>query len=420
MQSAAGESKAQEFLDAVFKGDHSAASAFYDEAMAKALPKKEKLEAIRDGLRSQFGQIKKQSVARRVNGEKYDAVFVTCEFEKSTIEARVVFDKKGQVTGLFFQPPGSAFPVPAYAKKDSFRERDVTVGTGEFALSGTLTMPVGDGPFPAVVLVHGSGPQDRDETIGLLKPFRDLAWGLASRGIAVVRYEKRTKQHGAKMIAAKQRTLDDETTDDALAAAALLRTTPSIDPKRVFIIGHSQGAMLAPRMTGRDQRLAGIVLLAGPSRSLDVVMLEQTERVLKRPNLADSEKKLLTTLTDVATRFRDGKLKPDTPDADLMSIPATYWIELFTVSAVADSQKLRLPILILQGELDVQVTMDDFRGWEKAMAGRANVTLKSYPGLGHAFTPSDGKGNPAELATAANVAPVVVSDIADWIGKHGR
>src|SRR5262249_23144105 len=130
------------------------------------------------------------------------------------------------------------------------------------------------GPFPAVVLVHGSGPNDRDETILGNKPFRDLAGGLASQGIAVLRYEKRTRAHAAKL-AVKTPTLDEEVTDDAVAAGKLLRRTKDVDPKRVFVLGHSLGATMAPRIGERDPDIAGLIVLAGATRPLEDLILEQ-------------------------------------------------------------------------------------------------------------------------------------------------
>src|SRR5207302_9634236 len=111
-----------------------------------------------------------------------------------------VFSPDKKVSGLQFKPPFE-YKAPAYVKKEAFNDSDVEDVSVEWAVPGTLSMPVGNGPFPAVVLVHGSGPNDRDETVGLNMPFRDLAWGLASRGIAVLRFDKRTRVHGAKMIA---------------------------------------------------------------------------------------------------------------------------------------------------------------------------------------------------------------------------
>src|SRR5206468_6047038 len=152
------------------------------------------------------------------------------------------------ITGFFLAaPPPKEFAVPPYAKPDSFVEESVTVGKdGEWPLPGTLTVPKGDGPFPAVILVHGSGPHDRDESIGPNKPFRDLAGGLASRGVAVLRYEKRTREHGAKMMAAAPITVKEEVLDDALAAVKLLRREKGVDAGRVYILGHSLATTKAP------------------------------------------------------------------------------------------------------------------------------------------------------------------------------
>ena len=143
-----------------------------------------------------------------------------------------------QIAGLFFLPADTSqdYKPPAYVKSGSFQTREVVVGDGEWALPGTLTLPQGKGPFPALALVHGSGPHDRDETIGPNKPFRDLAEGLASQGIAVVRYEKRTQAYAQKLASVKNFTVDEETVDDAVAVVTLLRKTPGIDPRRVFVL----------------------------------------------------------------------------------------------------------------------------------------------------------------------------------------
>src|SRR5262249_26794773 len=156
-----------------------------------------------------------------------------------------------------------------YARPDTFRETEVTVGAADWPLPGTLTLPRGDGPFAAVVLVHGSGPHDRDETIGPNKPFRDLAWGLASQGVAVLRYEKRTSEHGARFVQLKDPGFKEELLDDAVAAAAVLRKHKEIDPRRIFILGHSLGAFWAPRLGTLDPDLAGLVVLAGNTRPLE-------------------------------------------------------------------------------------------------------------------------------------------------------
>src|SRR5262245_16126715 len=402
---ATNEARAKAFIAALEKGDFEAAGKDFSDAMNKALPK-DKLETMWTALQKQVGKFKKQGRIRVEPTGLYQVVYVTCEFEKAALEARIPFDAEGHLAGLNFVPPDTGAPPP-YVRKDSFVESAVIVGSGEWKLPGTLSMPKGDGPFPAVVLVHGSGPQDRDQSIRSLKPFRDLAWGLATRGIAVLRYEKRTKEYPLKVVALPSFTLKEETIDDALAAAALLRQTKGIDPKRVCIVGNSQGALLAPRMALGDRELAGIALLAAPSRSLVTLILEQTERELK--TAADEPtKKLLTTLRSIGEMLRDGKVTAETPRSELMGMTTGYWLELGAYLAPPDAVKLSLPILILQGEADDQVTMEDFAGWKKVMADRQNVTLKSYPKLGHVFV---------ELGKSKYVAEEVITDIADWIKK---
>ena len=203
--------------------------------------------------------LQKQMGTRLEYKAPYEIVYVTCAFEQMSIDTRVVFTKDKQISGLFFSPTKKAAPPyqpPDYVKRGSFEEKEVKVGSGEWELPATLTLPVGDGPFPAVVLVHGSGPNDRDETIGPNRPFRDLAWGLASQGIAVLRYEKRTKEHASKLAAGLAGlTIKEEVLDDALAAVALLRKVPKIDPRKVFLLGHSLGAMYAPKLGGWSRTL---------------------------------------------------------------------------------------------------------------------------------------------------------------------
>jgi dienelactone hydrolase len=401
------EARAVAFVEAFTKGDFEAATNDFTDAMKKALPS-DKFEALAKALQGQVGKFKKQGKVRQEKQPPYDLVFVTCEFEKATLEAKLVFDKEGRISGLNFVPPQSTAPPP-YARKESFTESGVTIGSGEWRLPGTLTMPKGGGPFPAVVLVHGSGPQDRDETIGQTKPFRDIAWGLASRGIAVIRYEKRTKVHAMKIVALSQFTVKEETIDDAVAAAALLRKTPGIDAKRVFIVGHSLGAMMAPRIALADHDLAGIVLLAAPSRTLVDVLLEQTERELKTAT-QDGQKQLLTTLQTIARKLKNREITDATPRSELMGIPPGYWLEFRDYKAPADAAQVKVPMLILQGEADDQVTMEDFVGWKMAAANWKNATLKSYPKLNHEFVDM--------TATTKFVLGEVVTDVADWIKKQ--
>lgn len=265
------------------------------------------------------------------------------------------------------------------------------VGQGPLALPGLLTVPAdGEGKrHPAVVLVHGSGPQDRDETLGPNKVFKDLAWGLAAQGIAVLRYDKVTKAHPQKSVEmlTKGFTMDHETTNDALRAAELLRKHERVLPERVFYLGHSQGAMAGPRAGARDPRLAGLILLAGPTRPFAEVGLAQLEYIvsLGGPN-AIAAAQLLGQYKVQLKALYDPSFGPDTPAARLpFGVPASFWLDLRGYHPEKVAAGLRMPLLVLQGEADYQVTLEDFAGWKRALGGKKNATLKSFPRLGHHF-----------------------------------
>jgi fermentation-respiration switch protein FrsA (DUF1100 family) len=233
----------------------------------------------------------------------------------------------------------------------------------------------------------------------------------------VLRYEKRTQEHGVKFVQLKDPGAKEELLDDALAAAALLRKQKEIDPKRVFILGHSLGAAWAPQLGTLDPDLAGLVVMAGFTRPLEDLILEQfTYLSSLGEGLTDEE---MGKLKEKVARVKDPKLAADTPRADLpLGIPASYWLQLRAYDPAATAAKLKTPVLVLQGERDYQVTMADFEGWKKALGGRKGATLKSYPRLNHLFVEGEGKSRPQEYQKAGHVAREVVDDIAAWVKKQ--
>ena len=277
--------KAEAFVDQLHAGQFTNAVARFDKTMAAALPV-EKLAATWQAVTQQTGTFKRRHGSRTEALPPYQIVLVTCEFAKDWLDAKVVFNPAGQIAGLFFLParkPDAQFP--SYAKTNLFTEVEARFGATGWELPGTLTIPKGEGHHPAVILVHGSGPNDRDETIGPNKPFRDIAWGLASRGIVVLRYDKRTKVHAQKFLTGgatlKPITVREETMDDAGYALDWLRERREVDARRIFLLGHSLGAMLAPRIASDRPGFAGLILLAGGTRPLEQIIVEQIEYIAK-------------------------------------------------------------------------------------------------------------------------------------------
>jgi dienelactone hydrolase len=413
------EKPARALVDLMAKGDFAAAVKNFDATMKKVVPA-EKLKETWKGLTDQVGPFKKQGKVRFERVKKYDLVIVTLHFAKADLDTRVVFHQEKQIAGLLFLPAKSNIPykAPDYVKKETFTEIELTIPSPVGKLPASLSLPKGDGPFPALLLVHGSGPHDRDETIGPNKPFRDVAWGLASKQIAILRFEKRTKAFPLKT-PPDQITVQEDVIDDALAAVALLQKQDKIAKDKVFVLGHSLGGTLAPRIGKQNPQIAGLILLAGTSRPLEDLILEQISYIYSLDGpLSDEKKSHLEKLKNQVAKVRDPNLSPKTPKEDLpLTIPATYWISL-RGNYPAEAAKFKRPILILQGERDYQVTMEDFNGWKKTLAKRKDVTFKSYPELNHLFIVGKGKSQPAEYQKEGHVAPIVIDDIAGWIKKQ--
>ena len=395
----------------------------FDKTMKNALPL-DKLQSTWKSVIGQVGAFKKQAEIRTEKVQEYDVAVVTCEFERATLDIRIAFNKEKQVSGLFFLPSkrqATEYKAPSYIRSDSFEEKEVTVGSGEWALPGTLTLPKGSTPFPAVVLIHGSGPQDRDETMGPNKPFRDLAWGLASRGIAVLRFEKRTIVHRQKLLAMKENvTVKEEVVDDALAASSLLLNSPEINPKKIFLLGHSLGGMLIPRIGKLDSKISGFIIIAGTTRPLEDVTLEQFNYIFSLDGqISDDEKKQLEELKEQIAKVKNPNLSRSASAKDLpLGLPASYWLDLRDYNPADAARELKRPLLILQGGRDYQVTTVDFDNWKKALSSRKNVTFKFYPKLNHLFSEGEGKITPAEYLNPGHVAEAVINDIAQWILKQ--
>ncbi len=396
---------ARKAVDLLLAGKYPEFLAGATAAVQKDLPETElvKLGALIKG----YGAVQSIGETTVTKSGPNSIAMIPVKFANQNINFRVVINASGLMAGFFQLPGGVDWKRPEYSKPDSFKERAVTVGEGEWKLPGTLTVPVGAGPFPAVVLVHGSGPNDRDETVGGAKVFKDLAEGLASRGIVVLRYEKRTKMYGPRVAALGKFTVQEEVVEDAEKALALLRTQPEVNGQKVYLIGHSMGAYLAPRIAEADGKLAGMVLMAGNVRPMEDLLVEQAEYLGVKGNQMDTAKGLQAKVKKLEIGDEDSPA--------LGGVPISYWVDLKEYHPDAAAKALGVPMLILQGERDYQVTMTDFGMWKATVGASKGVKLKSYPALNHLFVAGEGKSLPAEYAKAGHVAAAVIEDIAGFV-----
>jgi dienelactone hydrolase len=412
--------KALQFVDLLVEERFADAHATFDDTMKSALPV-DQLEAAWAEIQSQVGDYAQPVAVRHEADAQYVAIIVQAEFEQAPLDIRVVYDRDDLVSGLFFQPAQGAYESPPYADPAAFTEGELIVGSAPWELPATLTLPTGleagEGPFPAVVLVHGSGPNDRDETIGPNKPFRDLAEGLATAGVAVLRYEKRTLHYAEELAAAEGLTVQEETVDDALAAVEALRMVPEISAEDIFVLGHSLGGMMVPRIGVVDSGVAGFIVAAGAAQPLEDLILEQTGYLLSLEEEPTAEQlSALADLEEQVERVKDPGLSLDTPADQLpLSIPAAYWLDLRGYDPPALARDLGRPLLVIQGDRDYQVTELDFSLWKAAFETVPGVEFILYPQLNHLFMAGEGPSRPTEYLRPGHVAEEVILDIARFI-----
>lgn len=366
----------------------------------------------------QFGQLQSKGEWQKESAQGITLYHSDLKFERYSLRFLLSFDADGKMNTIRLMPvPAASTARPVVYNKEKMLERDVTVGADGFKLPGTLTLPVGKRKVPVVIFVHGSGPQDRDETVGPNKPFRDLAWGLAERGIATLRYEKRTKAYGAACVPeGREIDYDTESVDDAVAIAAWAKTLPEVDSDSVYVLGHSLGATLAPRIAEQADGLAGIILVAALARPFEDAIVEQVTYISSLKDSSDSAKKQIAEIKKQA----DNTKKLGTPEFDdkiplLLDIPRSYWEFANAYKPVEVAVKLTLPMLILQGERDYQVTMEDFGLWRFGLLRNKNAFFKSYPKLNHILQEGSGKATPFEYGRESPVVGYVMDDIVSFI-----
>lgn len=403
------EARSAALVDALRAGQYARVARELDAKLGAALDAEKLGQAWTDAT-SALGAFRSRADVRA--GSNPRIRIVTCEFERGGLDVKLVFDADRRISGLWLSP---AWAAPEYVARDRFDEREVTVGSAPWAVPGTLALPKAASGAAGLVLVHGSGPHDRDETIGPNKPFKDLAWGLASRGIAVLRYDKRTRVHLESIRDAKAPfTVNEETVDDAVAAAALLRKTEGVDPARVFVLGHSMGGAMLPRISARDAGLAGFIGLAAASQPVEDAIVAQFRYIFMLDGKLDAEeKKKIAALEEQAKRVK--ALKPGESGPAIFGAPPSYWLDLRGYDPVAATAKIDKPLLLIQGGRDYQVTRDDFGRFERALGKKKNVELRLHETLNHLFVPGEGPSTPAEYDRAGHVDVRVIDDVARFI-----
>ncbi|MXR20131.1 alpha/beta fold hydrolase [Halobacterium bonnevillei] len=350
-----------------------------------------------------FGRFEGISGTTRDPVGGYDRVVVQAQFEAGVLGVQVVFDGTA-IEGLQFVPLQQAYSPPGYADQSAFEERELSLQSPACDLGAVLTTPT-DGSDAGVVLVHGSGPNDRDETIGPNKPFKDLAWGLATEGVTVLRYDKRTY---ACDVATADLGFDALVVDDALTALGRLRDETGVS--RTAVVGHSLGAYAAPKIAKKDGG-ADAFLLAAASRPLYELVPEQLRYLAQLDGeTTDAERERIEQAETTAQRLASGDYEDGGFDWG-----ASFWRDVADYEPVATAESLSADVYALQGGRDYQVSPErDFPAWRDALG---DDYTRRYESLNHLFIAGEGEPNPNEYFEPGSVDEAVVSDLAGWLAE---
>lgn len=325
-----------------------------------------------------------------------------------------------------------------------YREEEVTFtnAKAQVTLAGTLTLPRGARPFPGAVLIGGSGPHDRDETIAGHKPFLVLADYLTRQGIAVLRYDKRGV---GKSTGVDGDATTEDLAADAEAAMAYLRSRKEIEPRRIGLIGHSEGGMIAPMIAARGEGVAWMVLLAAPAMNGEATLLKQSELIARAGGMSemqitrslDFDRKAYATVREEKDRAAlEEKLRELVQSSGLgtslssealegqIHAMSSAWFRFFLdYDPQPALKKVRCPVLALAGEKDLQVPPEeDLPALKKALeeGGEKDVTVKEFSGLNHLFQHCN-TGSPTEYgAIEETFSPEALQVIGNWVRKHDK
>jgi len=435
--------RAEAFIKANARSDFGAVHGMLDETMG-GMVDEAGLRTIWEEIIAVAGEfIAIHGIENAVSDELYISG-VTMRHENFGFGWNIIFSEDGFVAG--FRTGGTILLPPetenaqterTVAQRDGFTDYPVVIGAGtDYPLNAVLSMPDdATGKVPAVVIVHGSGPHDMDGNLYGNTPYRDIAEFLASNGIAAIRHDKRNLTHGAKIMQeiGGSQTVWEESIEDAILAAEILRANPRIDENRVYIIGHSLGGTIAPRIHANGGNFAGLILMAASPRAMFSELIIELNIVSitlgYEHDVIDAETKD-AMLADIYALAELLKTVADMPDdeAKALMIPAAgsfaYYIKDLEAHTFADYAKnVTVPILAIQGGRDFQILPDvDFIILQEILAGRDNVTFKLYEDLNHLFVATTATNfNEHAMQIIENPGRVhipALQDIVDWINKQ--
>ncbi|KAI9149935.1 Esterase EstD [Paramyrothecium foliicola] len=352
----------------------------------------------------------------------FATVKVHVHFKRCNLAMVLPMTSSGSLLGLRFEPLGLAglsvaWNFPTYATAGTSREEHLKLGK-ENKVEAIIQLPKDTGSYPCVIFLAGSGPADKDSTIGSLKPFKDLALGLAEQRIASIRFDKITLTHAKRFRRMKSFTLVEEYMEQALDAIRKAQCHPEIDEENIYILGHSLGAVPAARLASTNSAVKGCIIMAGPAEPFYHAYVRQLRYFALLDGGASEALKEQIDKAEQAMHLADSSsLNSATPSAHLpFGLPSSYWIDYHAHDPVAAIDQMDKPVLCLQGTRDYQVDpVEDYARWVSVLKMKQKAEMHLYEGLNHVFVKGEGQSTPAEYDLSGNVDEAVVRDVSRWV-----
>lgn len=414
--------KARDFIKKYYELDFEFCYKQFDESVQKAFS----IDMFKQAFSQtefRYGKLLDIGETEAFDAKGYHITGTQVKHEKGSFTIEITYGGNGKIYGFYFKPPKTdkkdESKSPNYVDNNKFTTKDIEFGS-KFKLNGKLTIPKEGKSFPVVILVHGSGPNDMDETIGPNKPFRDLAEGLSTIGVAALRYNKRTNQYGS-IIAQNDTnfTLVDEVVDDVEEAFNFLLTENVIDKNKIYVLGHSLGGYSIPLIAERVTKAAGFIIFAGSNQPLEDKLVDQYEYISKLKNNQGINEDILKVVRSLRNKIKQNDYNDQTPrDSMLMGISPAYWRFLSKYRPLDIIKQIYKPILVMQGARDYQVTVNEYEEWKKALANNPKARFELYEDLNHCFMTGKGMATPEEYMEQGFIAEKVIKDIGLWIKSH--
>ncbi len=408
------ETTALNFVQMLFSDDYSTilTDFTYTEEMKKALTL-EQLESFKSSLDAQMGSFKSVFDINTSKQSGFDVVKLNTQFDMHKLTLTFSFDENGAIASFVTE----AFIEQPVVKRNDFAiEKQVKFGEPGWQLNGVITVPAFADPKAVVILVHGSGPSDRNETIGPNVPFEDIAMAFAQKGIATFRYDKRTFTYGQKLIHDFTLTPDEEVVNDVVYASQYLRLETSLDTTHLFVLGHSLGGYLLPQINDQIKGIDGYIFMNANARPLTDLVLDQYNYIFNLDGtLSESESDNLSKLKIELDKLSKENLKDQPDETLILGASKNYWLYLENYKPLEKLSQITVPMLFTQGLRDYQVGLKDFDAWKANVSDKQDATFLTFDSLNHLMMSGTEKSSPDEYYIKNEVASDFIEAVSNWI-----